>query len=81
MNYLHPFSILLEAVTAVLGVLLAMQKRKAWGWCLALTFAIYVYYDLARYLNWGVSPDILYLSFFIASVSVTWAVWQIYKRC
>ncbi|MFA5113885.1 MAG: hypothetical protein WC529_06300 [Candidatus Margulisiibacteriota bacterium] len=81
MDFLHPFSILLEAVAAVLGVLLATQKRKAWGWCLALTFAIYVYYDLARYLNWGVSPDILYLSFFIASVSVTWAVWQSYKSC
>jgi hypothetical protein len=72
-------SVGLEAVAAVLSVLIAVQKKKSWGWCLALTFAIYVYYDLARNLSWNVVPNVLYVSFFVASVSVTWAVWQIYR--
>jgi len=79
MNILDLLSILLEAVATVICVLIATQKRKTWGWCLALTFAVYVGYDLARFMGWNAVPIILYIGFFIASVSAVWAVWQIYK--
>jgi hypothetical protein len=48
MNRLHLLTILLEAVVAVLGVMLAISKKKMYGWCIAVTFVLYVVYDLAN---------------------------------
>lgn len=78
MNPLHLLSILMEVVVAVLGVQLAIRKKKMYGWCIAVTFALYVIYDLAALLQWDVSQDTLYTIFFVATLSILWAVWNIF---
>ncbi|MFH1347235.1 MAG: hypothetical protein ABIH22_00945 [Candidatus Margulisiibacteriota bacterium] len=80
MNILQSISIGIEALVLVLGIGLAMQKKKAWGWCIALCFAIYVYYDLAGLLAFNVNTLVLRILFFIASISILWAVWKIYQE-
>jgi hypothetical protein len=72
-------SILLEAVVAVLFIL-AAQKNKSYLYGLALTFGIYVYYDLSRLLAWTVSDSLLSILFFVATVSALWSAWGIYKK-
>ena len=78
MNLLHLLSILLEAVVAALGIMLATSKKKIYGWCIALTFALYVFYDLANLLALNISQDTLYMIFFMATLSILWAVWNIF---
>jgi hypothetical protein len=78
MNLLHLLSILLEVVVAALGVMLAISKKKIYGWCIAVTFALYVIYDLANLLAWNISLDTLYMIFFVATISILWAVWNIF---
>ncbi len=78
MNLLHLLSILMEAVIAALGVMLAIRKKKIYGWCIAVTFVLYVVYDLANLLSWNVSQDTLYTIFFVATLSILWAVWNIF---
>jgi hypothetical protein len=78
MNSLHLLSILLEAVVAALGVMLAISKKKMYGWCIAVTFVLYVVYDLANLLAWTISLDTLYMIFFVATLSILWAVWNIF---
>jgi hypothetical protein len=78
MSPLYLLSILLEVVVSALGVLLAMHKKKMYGWCIAVTFALYVIYDLAALLQWNVSLDTLYTIFFVATLSILWAVWNIF---
>jgi hypothetical protein len=78
MNLLHLLSILLEVVVAALGVMLAILKKKIYGWCIAITFLLYVIYDLANLLAWNISPDTLYTIFFVATLSILWAVWNIF---
>jgi NOL1/NOP2/fmu family ribosome biogenesis protein len=78
MNLLHLLSILLEAVVAALGIMLATSKKKIYGWCIALTFALYVVYDLANLLALNISQDTLYMIFFMATLSILWAVWNIF---
>jgi len=78
MNLLHLLSILLEVVVAALGVMLAVCKKKMYGWCIAVTFALYVVYDLANLLAWNISQDTLYTIFFVATISILWAVWNIF---
>ena len=80
MGMLHGVSILLELVATAVGVLIAIGKKKAYGWCLALTFAIYVFYDTAGYLSLSISQPVMHLLFFVATVSVVWAIWQIYTE-
>ena len=78
MNLLHLLSILLEAVVAVLGIMLAIGKKKMYGWFIALTFVLYVVYDLANLLALNISQDALYMTFFVATLSILWAVWNIF---
>jgi hypothetical protein len=78
MNVLQIISIILEAVVAVLGIMLALSKGKSYGWFIALTFAIYVFYDLANLIPLNVSGDFLYPIFFLATISILWAVLRIF---
>jgi hypothetical protein len=78
MNWLHLLSILLEAVVAALGVMLAISKKKMYGWCIAVTFVLYVVYDLANLMALNISEDTLYMIFFVATLSILWAVWNIF---
>ena len=78
MGHLYLISILLEVIVAALGVLLAVRNKKMYGWCIAVTFALYVIYDLADLLQWNVSQDTLYMIFFVATLSILWAVWNIF---
>lgn len=80
MNILQMISIGLEVIVAVLGILLAVRKKKAWGWAVMLTFGIYVFYDLANLLQYSASNVVLRLSFFIASLSILMTFWQIYQE-
>jgi hypothetical protein len=71
-------SILLEMVVAALGIALAIRKKKKYGWFIALTFILYVFYDLANILPLSVSLDLLSFVFLAATVSILWAIWNIF---
>lgn len=79
MNTLQMISILLELTVTILGVLIALEKKKSYGWCIALTFAIYVIYDTSRLLAIAIPEDLLRILFFIATISILFGVWQIYN--
>ena len=78
--YLLPASIAIELIIFAFGIVLAVQKKKIFGWFIALTFCIYCLYDLDRFLDATVSPDILSVIFFIATISILCAVWLIYRE-
>lgn len=53
-------------------------KKKMYGWCIAVTFVLYVVYDLANLMALNISEDTLYMIFFVATLSILWAVWNIF---
>jgi hypothetical protein len=78
-NAMLLLSIVLEAAVALIAGLAAQEQRPhLYG--LALTFAIYVFYDLARFLGWNVEHGILSSLFLVATVSALYAVWGLYKE-
>ena len=79
MNILHMILIIIKLTVTIMGVLIAVEKKKFYGWCIALTFGIYVLYDTSRLLLIDLPEDILQKLFFVASVSILIAVWQIYN--
>ncbi|HOX22224.1 MAG TPA: hypothetical protein PLL10_02075 [Elusimicrobiales bacterium] len=76
---LQMLSIVLEGAVAVLGVMLAGRKNKPYGWGLALTYLIYVVYDIARLTMRSPLPEaLLHGMFFVATVSMLSAVVRMY---
>ncbi len=73
-------AVLLESVAAAFGVFLAVRRKRFFGWGIFLTFAIYVFYDLIRLIPLQVSNVVLYPLFFVATVSILWAVVLIYRE-
>ncbi len=71
-------SIILEFTVMIVAVLAARQGRP-YLYGLAFTFGAYVFYDLARYLHWGVEGPLLSGLFLIASASALVAVLGLYK--
>ncbi|MFZ3148476.1 MAG: hypothetical protein WA137_05495 [Methanothrix sp.] len=53
-------------------------KKKMYGWCIAVTFVLYVVYDLANLMALNISEDTLYMIFFVATLSILWAVWNVF---
>ena len=80
MDLLLTASIILEIVSAFFGLLIFYHKKKGWGLCVTLTFVLYVFYDAAREYSLNVSENVLSLVFFIASVSILWVFYSIYRE-
>ncbi len=80
MEILQLISIILEAIIVLIGISIALAKKAALGWGFAVTFGIYVFYDLARYLHWQTEQTILQGLFFVATISAFWAIWSVYKE-
>ena len=78
MNLLNVLSLLLEAGVALTGLWIGLAGKKLYGYLIALTFLIYVVYDLSRFMNAKLpGHDLIFL---IASASIFSAVWIIGKQ-
>ncbi|MCW3995144.1 MAG: cache domain-containing protein [Candidatus Bathyarchaeota archaeon] len=73
-------AIALESAVALMGLLLAIRKKRFFGYGIFLTFAIYVFYDLARLIPLNLSDTALYPIFFIATLSIFWAIILLYRE-
>ncbi len=73
-------AIVVEGVIAAVGLLIAVRQKRFFGYGISLTFIIYVFYDLLRLTSTEVSNTILYPIFFIATLSMLWAIILLYKE-
>lgn len=82
-NVLAPLqytAILLESIVAAVGLFLAIRQKRFFGYGIFLTFAIYVFYDLSRLIPLQISDIALYPLFFVATLSILWAVILVFKE-
>jgi len=78
-NFLQLLSILLEFVIVILSLILVYKKKKIYGYGIALTFLIYVYYDLAKLFAWSVPEIVLSIFFLLATISMLLVVIKLIK--
>ena len=71
-------SVALEAIIAVLFLLAAMERKYLYGF--VLTFAIYVWYDLARFLSWNISSDVSSIVFLVGTLAALYSVWSLFRK-
>jgi hypothetical protein len=74
---LQVLGIFIECIVLVAGVRLATKGKKYYGWWIALTFALYVVFDLSRLGFLPKSEEVISPLFLIASLSILYAVWLI----
>ena len=72
-------SITLEAIIAILFLSVALRGR-TYMYGLTVTFAIYVWYDLARFMAWEVDPGLQAGVFFAATLAALYSAWCLYKQ-
>ena len=69
-----------EAVIAVLALLIAAQKKKMYGGFIAITFALFVIFDIDRIFSLNLFPDLHAGIFLVACLSMLYAVWLIWSE-
>jgi uncharacterized oligopeptide transporter (OPT) family protein len=78
--YLQPVSITIEVIICGIALGIGILKKKVFGWLIALTFAIYVVYDISAFSGEGLSSSTSSVIFLIASISMLVAVWLLFSR-
>ena len=78
-EYIQFISIILEALIAILFVMIA-AKGRTYMYGIAVTFAIYVWYDLVRLMEWHISEGVQVGAFFIATLLALYTAWHLYKK-
>lgn len=79
MEFIPLISIALEALIATMALTAAFRGRPYLGG-LALTFGIYVYYDLARHFAWERSETTLAIAFLVATISAFVSIMSIIRK-
>ncbi len=80
MSFLHGVSILLEFALFVAGLRMVFEKKRYVGVAVAVTFGIYVFYDLALAYHWGVTRPFLDAVFFVATCAAAVVVWHLWRK-
>jgi Cache domain len=80
MKPLQYVAIIMESIIAATGLLIAVRKKRFFGYGIFLTFIIYVFYDLSKLIPIEVSDATLYPIFFVATLSILWVIILIYKE-
>jgi len=71
---------LAEVIVALIGVLIAVQKKKTFGWFVGITFGLLVVFNLARIFALEVSAELYALVFLIACISMVYAMWLMWTE-
>lgn len=71
---------LIEVVITLGAFLIAWKKKKLWGGFIAITFALFVLFDISRIFALEVSAEWHALVLLIACLSMLAAIWMIGKE-
>jgi hypothetical protein len=79
-DILQVMAVLCEIIIGCAGVVIAIRKKKTCGWFIAITFGLFVIFDVARIFALAVPEDLHALIFLVACVSMLFGVWLIYNE-
>jgi len=71
---------LAEVIVAVIAFLIAVEKRKTYGYFMGIAFVLLVLFNLARIFALEVSAEGYALIFLMACISMLAAIWLLWKE-
>ena len=69
---------LLEIIIAAFATLVAVRGKKTYAWFIAVTFSLFVLFDIIRIFALPVSEDIHSGLFLLACILMLYGVWTMY---
>jgi len=79
-DFLQIVAVVLEVAVTVIAVVIATRHKKLYGWCIAVTFGLFVLFDIGRLVALPISDEAHALIFLIACGSMLFGIWLIYKE-
>lgn len=79
-DFLQIIAVILEVAVTVIAIVIATRYQKVYGWCIAVTFGLYVLFDIGRLVALPVSDAAHSLIFLVACGSMLFGVWLMYKE-
>jgi hypothetical protein len=79
-DFLQVIAVVLEVCVAGFAVLIATRKRKMYGWGIALTFLLFVLFDIFRIFALPMPDTFHAFIFIVACGSMVYAVWLMYEE-
>jgi len=79
-DFLQLIAVVLEIAVAVIAILIATRKKRAWGWGIAITFGLFVLFDIFRIFELPMPEAFHSFILLVACGSMLYAIWLMYKE-
>jgi len=77
-DFLQIIAVLLEAAVMAIAVIIATRLRKSYGWCIAVTFGLFILFDIGRLSSLPLTEEAHALIFLVACGFMLYGVWLMY---
>jgi len=79
-DFLQIIAVLLEVAVTAIAVIIATWQKKSYGWCIAVTFGLFVLFDIGRLSSLPLTEEAHSLIFLVACGSMLYGVWLMYRE-
>ena len=79
-DFLQVIAVFLEVAVMVIAVVIAVRQKKSYGWCIAVTFLLFVLFDLGRLFSLPLPDAAHALILLVACGSMLYGVWLMYRE-
>ncbi len=79
-EFLQIIAVLLEVAVMVIAGGIAIRQKKSYGWCIAVTFGLFVLFDIGRLFSLPLPDAAHALIFLVACGSMLYGVWLMYRE-
>jgi len=76
--FLQLVAVVLEVAVTAIGLVMATRRKKAYGWCIAITFGLFVLFDIGRLFSLPIPDAAHALIFLVACGSMLYGVLLMY---
>ena len=73
-------SLFAEVLVIVIAAIIAVKKKKAYGWLFAASYAMFLFYDVSGFLEIVMNEVFLDFVLIVGVVLSLVAVWKIYQE-
>jgi len=77
-DFLQILAVLLEGAITIIAAVIAVRYKKTYGWCIAITFVLFVLFDIGRLFSLPLSEAAHALILLVACGSMLYGIWLMY---
>jgi len=79
-DFLQIIAVIIEVAVTVIAVIIATRQKKSYGWCIAVTFGLFVLFDIGRLSALPLTEEAHALIFLVACGSMLYGMWLMYRE-